>query len=137
MDKPIELEMSCVANLPIELQLSFAIVRNNGHFIVCADGPSCGDCLTCALAKTLMTSRNSEIMKPELITSKLRSKHIYFFLSVMSVVCGSCIVTQTNVLFPVICRSLSVGAEEDAHEFMRYLLENVEKGYLKRVPQKK
>lgn len=61
------------------------------------------------MAKTLIASQqsNSQAIKPYLIYSKLRS----------------------------VCKHLVFGQQEDAHEFLRYLMEAMEKAYLSRFPK--
>lgn len=63
-----------------------------------------GECLTCSMAKTLKFShqKTGDAIKPFCIYSKLR----------------------------LICKTMSPGDQEDAHEFLRYLLEGMEKAYL-------
>ncbi|XP_014213943.1 ubiquitin carboxyl-terminal hydrolase 36 isoform X3 [Copidosoma floridanum] len=65
-----------------------------------------GECLTCAVAKTLTAShqKSGEVIRPFLVYDKLK----------------------------IICRTLVHGQQEDAHEFLRYLLEGMEKAYLSR-----
>ncbi|XP_046404001.1 ubiquitin carboxyl-terminal hydrolase 36-like isoform X3 [Ischnura elegans] len=63
-------------------------------------------CIICAMATTLKIVRNKSggIMKPYLIYNRLKS----------------------------ICKHMSYGRQEDAHEFLRYLLEKMELSYLER-----
>ncbi|KAJ9595297.1 hypothetical protein L9F63_027322, partial [Diploptera punctata] len=63
-----------------------------------------GECIICAVNKTLKASQSKSgtIIKPFLIYNKLK----------------------------FICKHLVHGQQEDAHEFMRYLLESMEKAYL-------
>ncbi|KAE8741396.1 hypothetical protein FOCC_FOCC013095 [Frankliniella occidentalis] len=68
------------------------------------NGQGYGDCITCSMSRTLRLSQSHPIVKPTLITSKIK----------------------------MICRHMSHGSQEDAHEFMRHLLENMEKAYLNR-----
>ncbi|XP_031620724.1 ubiquitin carboxyl-terminal hydrolase 36 [Contarinia nasturtii] len=66
-----------------------------------------GGCIICAMSKTLMTSQqsNGSAIKPYLVYSKLR----------------------------IVCKHLVLGQQEDAHEFLRYLMEAMEKAYLSRI----
>ncbi|XP_065160170.1 ubiquitin carboxyl-terminal hydrolase 36 [Atheta coriaria] len=70
----------------------------------CEDSGS--HCVICAMRKTLLDSqqRNISSIRPFLIYNKLR----------------------------VVCRNLIPGRQEDAHEFLRYLVEAMEKSYLNR-----
>ncbi|KAL9906295.1 ubiquitin specific peptidase 36 isoform 1-T1 [Glossina fuscipes fuscipes] len=62
-------------------------------------------CIICAMAKTLHASQTSQsAIRPYYVYSKLKS----------------------------ICKHLVVGRQEDAHEFLRYLVEAMEKSYLLR-----
>ncbi|XP_029169097.1 ubiquitin carboxyl-terminal hydrolase 36 [Nylanderia fulva] len=63
-----------------------------------------GECLTCAVAKTLQFThqKSGNAIKPYYIYSKLK----------------------------LICRTMVPGQQEDAHEFLRYLLEGMERTYL-------
>ncbi|XP_065343143.1 ubiquitin carboxyl-terminal hydrolase 36 [Cloeon dipterum] len=62
------------------------------------------DCIVCCMALTLRSSQSCNTFRPTLILSKLRT----------------------------ICKRLQVGHQEDAMEFLRYLLESMEKSYLHR-----
>ncbi|XP_017779061.1 PREDICTED: ubiquitin carboxyl-terminal hydrolase 36 [Nicrophorus vespilloides] len=85
---------------------SFAnwLVSDKQHMAECEE--SGGLCIVCAMRKTLQDSqqRNNNSIRPFLIFNKLR----------------------------VVCRNLIPGRQEDAHEFMRYLVEAMEKSYLNR-----
>lgn len=64
-----------------------------------------GGCIVCAMAKTLIQSQqNNQAIRPHMIYSKLR----------------------------LICKHMMMGRQEDAHEFLRYLVEAMEKSYLSR-----
>ncbi|KAL5292387.1 USP42 family protein [Megaselia abdita] len=64
-----------------------------------------GGCIVCAMAKTLIQSQqNNQPIRPHMIYSKLR----------------------------LICKHMMMGRQEDAHEFLRYLVEAMEKSYLNR-----
>lgn len=65
-------------------------------------------CTICAVFKTLMLSQSSgHAVKPVPVFSRLRS----------------------------ICKHMVVGRQEDAHEFLRYLIEAMEKAYMERFPK--
>ncbi|XP_034251240.1 ubiquitin carboxyl-terminal hydrolase 36-like isoform X1 [Thrips palmi] len=85
--------------------------KDSDHMKRCEqlNGPGFGECITCAMARTYQLSQNTAIVKPHLITNKLK----------------------------MICRHMSHGSQEDAHEFMRHLLENMEKAYLVRCKAQK
>lgn len=64
-----------------------------------------GGCIICAMSKTLISSQQQQsAIRPYLVYSKLKS----------------------------ICKHLIMGRQEDAHEFLRYLVEAMEKAYLLR-----
>lgn len=68
-----------------------------------------GGCIICAMSKTLINSQQAggSAIKPYLVYGKLRS----------------------------VCKHLVLGQQEDAHEFLRYLMEVMEKAYLSRIPK--
>lgn len=68
-----------------------------------------GGCIICAMAKTLISSQQTgaQAIKPHLVYTKLR----------------------------LVCKHLILGQQEDAHEFLRYLMEAMEKAYLSRIPK--
>ncbi|XP_063228664.1 ubiquitin carboxyl-terminal hydrolase 36 isoform X2 [Bacillus rossius redtenbacheri] len=68
------------------------------------------ECTICAMAKTLKNSHSKSggVMKPFWIYNKLK----------------------------MICKHMTHGTQEDAHEFMRYLIESMEKAYLSRHKSK-
>nr|XP_022901979.1 ubiquitin carboxyl-terminal hydrolase 36 [Onthophagus taurus] len=80
------------------------LMSDRQHMSECAE--SGGLCIICAMRKTLQDSqqRNINSIRPFLIYNKLR----------------------------VVCRNLIPGRQEDAHEFLRYLVEAMEKAYLSR-----
>ncbi|XP_055841632.1 ubiquitin carboxyl-terminal hydrolase 36 [Episyrphus balteatus] len=64
-----------------------------------------GGCIICCMSKTLLSSQSQQsCIRPYLVYGKLKT----------------------------ICRHLTVGRQEDAHEFLRYLVEAMEKAYLMR-----
>ncbi|KRT83654.1 Peptidase [Oryctes borbonicus] len=80
------------------------LISDKQHMSRCED--SGGLCIICAMRKTLQDSqqRNTNSIRPFLIYNKLR----------------------------MVCRNLIPGRQEDAHEFLRYLVEAMEKAYLRR-----
>ncbi|ALC43418.1 scny [Drosophila busckii] len=83
------------------------LVSETAHVENCNISESCGGtgCIICAMAKTLLsTQSNQSTVRPYLIYSKLRQ----------------------------ICKHMIVGRQEDAHEFLRFLVEAMEKAYLMR-----
>ncbi|XP_023180073.2 ubiquitin carboxyl-terminal hydrolase 36 [Drosophila hydei] len=83
------------------------LVSETSHLENCNISESCGGggCIICAMAKTLQTTQsNQSAVRPFLIYTKLRQ----------------------------ICKHMVVGRQEDAHEFLRFLVEAMEKAYLMR-----
>ncbi|EDW69346.2 ubiquitin carboxyl-terminal hydrolase 36 isoform X1 [Drosophila virilis] len=83
------------------------LVSETSHVENCNISESCGSggCIICAMAKTLQTTQsNQSAVRPFLIYTKLRQ----------------------------ICKHMVVGRQEDAHEFLRFLVEAMEKAYLMR-----
>lgn len=83
------------------------LLSDKQHMSQCEDsGGGQGGCIICAMSKTLQASqqRNTSAIRPWLILSKLR----------------------------IVCRHLMPGRQEDAHEFLRYLVEAMEKAYVQR-----
>lgn len=86
---------------------------DSSHLCSCAvaNGTVNGECIICVMSKTLKASqsKSGSVIKPFLIYNRLKS----------------------------ICKHLVHGQQEDAHEFMRYLLESMEKAYLTRFKDTK
>lgn len=79
------------------------LVSDTQHMVHC-DSADTG-CIICAMAKTLQASQSSQsAIRPSFVYSKLKA----------------------------ICKHLVMGRQEDAHEFLRYLIEAMEKSYLTR-----
>lgn len=86
------------------------LLSDEPHRAKCDDGGSVGSCIICAMAKTLLESQsNQSAFRPYLVYSKLR----------------------------LVCKHLVPGRQEDAHEFLRYLVEAMEKSYLSRSKNSK
>ncbi|XP_055614336.1 ubiquitin carboxyl-terminal hydrolase 36 isoform X2 [Uranotaenia lowii] len=84
------------------------LLSDKEHRERCVDSGQ--ECIICAMAKTLIISQSGQgAIKPQLVYSKLR----------------------------LVCKHLVPGRQEDAHEFLRYLVEAMEKCYLLRIPNSK
>ncbi|KAF5301703.1 hypothetical protein FQA39_LY10634 [Lamprigera yunnana] len=81
------------------------LISDKQHLSECEDSGG-SMCIICAMKKTLQDSqqRNANSIRPYLIYNKLR----------------------------LLCKNLIHGRQEDAHEFLRYLVEAMEKAYLNR-----
>ena len=86
---------------------SFANWLFNGRHCKNCDPNGSQLCLICVIAKTLQTThdKSGNITKPILVYNRLK----------------------------LICKHMVHGRQEDAHEFMRYLIESLEKSYLHSV----
>ncbi|XP_020798036.1 ubiquitin carboxyl-terminal hydrolase 36 isoform X1 [Drosophila serrata] len=81
------------------------LVSEQSHLDNCTVAESGGSCVICAMAKTLQaTQGNQSAVRPYHIYSKLKQ----------------------------ICKHMVVGRQEDAHEFLRFLVEAMERAYLMR-----
>ncbi|XP_017885746.1 ubiquitin carboxyl-terminal hydrolase 36 [Ceratina calcarata] len=82
------------------------LLSDSHHNSKCEQNDGAGECLTCAMAKTLQFSHQKSgcAIKPFYIYNKLK----------------------------LICRTMVPGQQEDAHEFLRYLLDGMKKAYLTR-----
>ncbi|XP_001353862.4 ubiquitin carboxyl-terminal hydrolase 36 [Drosophila pseudoobscura] len=81
------------------------LVSEQTHLENCNITESNGGCIICAMAKTLQSTQSCQ--------SAMRPFHIYSKLK-------------------QICKHMVVGRQEDAHEFLRFLVEAMEKAYLMR-----
>ncbi|KAH8379928.1 hypothetical protein KR009_008085 [Drosophila setifemur] len=81
------------------------LVSEQAHMENCNVAESGNSCIVCAMAKTLQaTQANQSAVRPFLIYTKLKQ----------------------------ICKHMVVGRQEDAHEFLRFLVEAMERAYLMR-----
>ncbi|XP_032575140.1 ubiquitin carboxyl-terminal hydrolase 36 [Drosophila sechellia] len=81
------------------------LVSEQAHLADCNVAEPGSGCIICAMAKTLLaTQSNQSAVRPFLIYSKLKQ----------------------------ICKHMVVGRQEDAHEFLRFLVEAMERAYLMR-----
>ncbi|KAH8270496.1 hypothetical protein KR018_010820 [Drosophila ironensis] len=81
------------------------LVSEQAHTENCTVAESGSFCIVCAMAKTLLNAQNNQAaVRPFLIYSKLKQ----------------------------ICKHMVVGRQEDAHEFLRFLVEAMERAYLMR-----
>ncbi|XP_016969554.2 ubiquitin carboxyl-terminal hydrolase 36 isoform X1 [Drosophila rhopaloa] len=81
------------------------LVSEQAHLDNCNVAESGGCCIVCAMAKTLLaTQSNQSAVRPFLVYSKLKQ----------------------------ICKHMVVGRQEDAHEFLRFLVEAMERAFLMR-----
>ncbi|XP_062552663.1 ubiquitin carboxyl-terminal hydrolase 36 isoform X2 [Armigeres subalbatus] len=86
------------------------LISDSAHRERCDDNVNGQGCIICAMAKTLLASQSNQgSVKPYMVVSKLR----------------------------LVCKHLIPGRQEDAHEFLRYLVEAMEKCYLARFKNSK
>lgn len=86
------------------------LLSDSAHRERCDDNVNGQGCIICAMARTLLASQNNQgSIKPYMVVSKLR----------------------------LVCKHLVPGRQEDAHEFLRYLVEAMEKCYLARFKNSK
>lgn len=87
------------------------LMSDSAHREKCEDeNGSQGGCIICAMSRTLISSQTSQShIRPYLVYTKLR----------------------------LVCKHLIMGRQEDAHEFLRYLVEAMEKSYLARFRNSK
>lgn len=87
------------------------LLSDRDHRERCDDNVNGQGCIICAMAKTLLASQSNHqsSIKPFMVYSKLR----------------------------LVCKHLVPGRQEDAHEFLRYLVEAMEKCYLARFKNSK
>ncbi|XP_017100132.2 ubiquitin carboxyl-terminal hydrolase 36 isoform X1 [Drosophila bipectinata] len=81
------------------------LVSEQAHMENCTVSESGSFCIVCAMAKTLLATQTTQsAVRPFLIYTKLKQ----------------------------ICKHMIVGRQEDAHEFLRFLVEAMERAYLMR-----